>query len=293
MRMLLARIIGFPAAVLLAMSITHDGHSQGVNTAAEPQYLMFQIFTAGPGFTTEAGKHEISRLPDPTFLDDETTKILALVGERGDDLHRLGIVVGPLALDHTDAQLRTLIERTFAIASKYKIAVGFHIDNSKFWVNRRDLWSNPANVEWLDWRGTPNTGLYLNWGQTWRLAPQACLNSPAMLNEARRLSGEVIGPAIAEQVAKLRKTGNEALFAGVIVGWETSIGRDFKFAPGPWLLCAHESWFRGERATARPGSRTQIGGSDLDRNLVAELGRRRSAERQNLLPHRVRFAKTI
>ncbi|MGD9614984.1 MAG: hypothetical protein AB7H90_03175 [Alphaproteobacteria bacterium] len=147
---------------------------------------------------------------------------------RGDANHRLGVVVGPLAMDYTDDQLRALIARTFAIASRYKIAVGLHIDDSKFWINRRDLWSNPANIEWLDWNGTPNTGQYVRWGeQPWKLAPQACLNSPTMLGEARRLAGSVIGPAIAEEVAKLRQTGDEALFAGVIVGWETAISQDF------------------------------------------------------------------
>jgi hypothetical protein len=189
---------------------------------------MFQIFTAGPGLTTEPGKHIISKLPEPTFLDRESKRILDTVGERGDNFHRLGVIVGPVAMDYTDAQLRTLIEWTFAIASKYKIAVGFHIDDSRFWMNRRDLWSNPANVEWLDWQGTPNTGLYLNWGEPWKLAPQVCFNSPAMLTEARRLAGRVIGPAIAEQVAKLRNTGDDALFGGVIVGWETEIGHDFE-----------------------------------------------------------------
>ena len=108
------------------------------------------------------------------------------------------------------------------------MAVGLHIDDSKFWMNRRDLWSNLANIEWIDWRGLPNTGQYLNWGEPLKLAPQACFNSPTMLNEARRLRGKVIGPAIAEQLAKLRKAGDEALFAGVIVGWETAIGRDFE-----------------------------------------------------------------
>ncbi|MGH6842584.1 MAG: hypothetical protein ACREDV_10915 [Methylocella sp.] len=189
---------------------------------------MFQIFTAGPGFTTESAKQAISKLPEAEFLDVEAKHILEFVGERGDELHRLGVMVGPLALDYTDAQLRALIERTFAVASKHKIAVGLHIDDAKFWMNRRDLWSDPANVEWLDWNGTPNTGQYLNWGRPWRLAPQACFNSKAMLNEVRRLAGEVIGPAIAEQVAMLRETGDEALFAGVIVGWETAIGHDFE-----------------------------------------------------------------
>ena len=228
MRMLPGQFIGFLALVLVSISNPHKGHTQGVNITAEPQYLMFQIFTASPGFTTEVGKHAISKLPDAGFLDAEAKKILDRVGERGASRHLLGVMVGPLALDYTDAQMRTLIERTFAVAAKYKIAVGLHIDDSKFWMNRRDLWSDPANVEWVDWRGTPNTGQYLNWGEPWKLAPQACFNSPALVKEARRLAGEVIGPAIVGQVAKLRETGDEALFAGVIVGWETAIGRDFE-----------------------------------------------------------------
>jgi len=223
-----ARRIGVLASVLLLLSgACGAGAADAANTGSEPQYLMFQLFTASPAVTTEPGTHVLSKLPDPGFLDGESKKILDTVGERGDSLHRLGVIVGPVALDYTDAQMRTLIERTFAIASKYKIAVGLHIDDSKFWTNRRDLWSNPENVEWLDWNRTPNTGQYLNWGEQWKLAPQACFNSPAMLNEARRIAGQVIGPAVAEQVAKLRKTGDEGLFGGVIVGWETAIGRDF------------------------------------------------------------------
>lgn len=228
MRTLCARCLGLLALALLSAAPTPGGQGGDAKAASEPQYLMFQLFTAGPGFTTEPGQHVLSKLPDPEFLDIEAKKILDAVGERGDDRHRLGIMVGPLALDYTDAQLRTLIERTFAIASKYRIAVGLHIDDSKFWTNRRDLWSNPANVEWLDWKGTPNRGQYLNWGEPWRLAPQACFNSPAMLGEARRLAGTVIGPAIADQLARLRERGDEALFAGVIAGWETAIGRDFE-----------------------------------------------------------------
>jgi hypothetical protein len=227
MRMFSPSVVGCLACVALLISSTNTGRTQS-RTTNDPQYLTFQIFTASPGFTTEAGKHVLSRLPNPTFFDDEAKQLLDAIGERGDERHRLGIMVGPLALDYTDAQLRTLVQRTFAVASKYKIAVGLHIDDSKFWMNRRDLWMDHANVEWLDWGGTPNTGQYLDWGGgPWKLAPQACLNSPAMVKEARRLAGSVIGPAIAEGLATLRLTGDEALFAGVIVGWETAIGRDF------------------------------------------------------------------
>ena len=227
MRTFSPSVVGCLACAVLLISSANTGGAQSPTTN-DTQYLTFQIFTASPGFTTEAGKHVLSRLPSPTFFDDEAKQLLDAIGERGDKRHRLGIMVGPLALDYTDAQLRTLVRRTFAVASKDKIAVGLHIDNSKFWMNRRDLWTDHANVEWLDWKGTPNTGQYLNWGGgPWKLAPQACLNSPAMLKEARRIAGSVIGPAIAEGLANLRSTGDEALFAGVIVGWETAIGRDF------------------------------------------------------------------
>jgi hypothetical protein len=227
MRTFSPSVVGCLACAFIVISSTNTGRTQSPTTN-ESQYLTFQIFTAGPGMTTEAGKHVFSQLPDPTFFDDEAKHLLDAIGERGDDRHRLGIMVGPLTLDHTDAQLRTLVQRTFAVALKYKIAVGLHIDDSKFWMNRRDLWMDHANVEWLDWSGTPNTGQYLNWGGgPWKLAPQACLNGPAMVKEARRLAGSVIGPAIAEGLANLRLTGDEALFAGVIVGWETALGRDF------------------------------------------------------------------
>lgn len=96
----------------------------------------------------------------------EARTILDAIDQRGGALHRLGVTVGPLALDYTDAQLRILIER-------------------------------------------------------------ACLNNPAMVRQARRIARRVIGPAIAEQVANLRQTGDEGLFAGVIVGWETAIGQDY------------------------------------------------------------------
>jgi hypothetical protein len=227
MRTFSLRVVVGLAFGVLVISSANPGRTQSLTTN-DPQYLMFQIFTASPAMTTEAGKHVFSQLPSPTFFDDEAKQLLDAIGERGDERHRLGIMVGPITLDYTDAQLRTLVQRTFAVASKYKIAVGLHIDDSKFWMNRRDLWMDHANVEWLDWGGTPNTGQYLDWGGgPWKLAPQACLNSPAMVKEARRLAGGVIGPAIAEGLANLRSTGDEALFAGVIVGWETALGRDF------------------------------------------------------------------
>src|SRR5437870_7296981 len=133
MQMRLDWLIG--AVALLSMANAQGGESRGGSLAAEPRYLMFQLFTAGPAVTTEPGKHVISKLPEPGFLAAQSKEILDTVGERGDDHHRLGVIVGPLALDYTDSQMSMLIERTFAIASKYKLAVGLHIDESKLWTN--------------------------------------------------------------------------------------------------------------------------------------------------------------
>jgi hypothetical protein len=171
MRMFSPGAVGCLAFAVLVISGANTGRTQSLTTN-DSQYLTFQIFTASPGMTTEAGKHVFSQLPSPTFFDDEAKQLLDAIGERGDERHRLGMIVGPLALDYTDEQLRTLVQRTFAVASEYKIAVGLHIDDSKFWMNRRDLWIDHANVEWLDWSGTANTGQYLNWGGgPWKLAP--------------------------------------------------------------------------------------------------------------------------
>jgi len=220
----LAYLVGL---VLLPALAAFGGHEQDTSTNDDTQYLLFQIFTAGPGFTTESGKHVLSELPSRDFLEGEAQDILDAIGEHADDKHKMGVSIGPLALDHTDAQLRALVEWTFAIALEKKIAVALHIDDSKFWSNRSDLWRDARNVEWLDWNGTANGGQYLNWGEPWKLAPQACFNSPALIKEVKRIGAEVIGPAISEQISKLRAKGLEDLFAGVIVGWETAIGRDF------------------------------------------------------------------
>ena len=122
----------------------------------------------------------------------------------------------------------------FEIAREKDIAAGFHIDDSVFWLRRKDLWSDPKNVEWREWKGTPNVGRRIDWGGPPRkLAPQMCLNSPAIQAEVRRLGRDVFGAAICAEVEKLRKFGKEDLFAGVVAGWETQMGMDFETGAPP------------------------------------------------------------
>ena len=69
MRMLLHRFIGLLAFVLFFVPNVYSSQNQEVNTKTEPQYLMFQLFTAGLAFSTEVGKQAITKLPEPGFLD--------------------------------------------------------------------------------------------------------------------------------------------------------------------------------------------------------------------------------
>ena len=54
-----------------------------------------------------------------------------------------------------------------------------------------------------------------------------CFNSPVIVATVKDRAG-VIGAEIAEQLAALKREGKEHLFAGIIAGWETQIGRDFE-----------------------------------------------------------------
>ena len=120
----------------------------------------------------------------------------------------------------------------FSLALETDVAVGFHIDDSMFWARRKDLWSDPKNVEALDWDGTPCTGRRLDW-QTGPGAkpdaapPQMCFNSKVIQREVQQRSA-LLGKAIQAGVKQLQQRKRPELFAGVIAGSETMIGQDFK-----------------------------------------------------------------
>src|SRR5207253_1445003 len=127
-----------------------------------------------------------------------------------------------------DAGTTKFIELAFDLALETDVAVGFHIDDSIFWSRRKDLWSDPKNVEALDWDGTPCMGRRLDWGkEPTEAPPQMCFNSKVIQREVQQRSA-LIGNAIHAGVKKLQDRQQPELFAGVIAGWETMIGQDFK-----------------------------------------------------------------
>ena len=124
------------------------------------RYLMFQVFNGNQ--TVEIpwdNTKPLVRTPADSvarLVDD----IVTTIGTRGTARAKLGFVLGPLAFDHSDEDVRGTIQDAFAMAREKNVAVGFHLDDAMFWLNRKDLMSNPRNVEWINWEETSTRGLH-------------------------------------------------------------------------------------------------------------------------------------
>lgn len=132
------------------------------------------------------------------------------------------------------ADIARAVRGAFDVAIRNNIAVHFTIDSHE-WENRPDLWNyankdkpgydpkNKANVEWIDWEGTPHPHRYRNWGIPESMAPVICYNSPHVLREVSRMIDEIVAPPIKAGLDRLKKEGKEHLFSGVTVGAEPAL----------------------------------------------------------------------
>ena len=192
------------------------------------KYLLFQVFT----YPTGPDPARAQVFPGPRESKKEISafvdRIIASIGSTGSSGRKLGFAVGPLTFDNSDEEIRELINASFQIALEKDVAVCLHLDDSMFWGARSELRSNPANVEWIDWQGTPSTGRRIEWGPTpTKIAPQMCLNSPSIKAEVHKRS-ILIGQLVSGWLVRLNKAGKSHLFAGLIAGWETQMGRDME-----------------------------------------------------------------
>ena len=193
---------------------------------AETKYLAFQVWPRMPGYPG------IPPLPGHLALGkdqmaDFVRDLTKTIGTTGDARHKLGFVVGPLCFDMPDAEIRQFIRDAFAVAQENNVAVALHIDDSMSWSRRTDLLSNPDNIETADWKQIPTTGRRLDWGpKPMKFPPQMCYNARAIV-AAARARANLIGMEIQRELAILKSAGKEHLFAAVIAGSETQIGRDF------------------------------------------------------------------
>jgi hypothetical protein len=196
------------------------------------QYLAFQIFTGA----FDSADMRQSLPPAPENLQKTVQDMRDRVRVPGPSSRRLGFIPGPISFDNTDDEVRQLIASSFDIALKTDMAVGFHIDDSMFWGRVRGL-NRPGAIEWLDWSGTPNTGRRLDWSsQPTKIMPQLCLNSKAVSDLVKN-RGALIGDEVQKGLKRLHDADKDDLFIGVIAGWETHIGRDFKTGK-PLGFCA-------------------------------------------------------
>jgi hypothetical protein len=218
---------------LLFLTLIAPGCNKG--SAAEPKaaavaetkYLTFQLMTGLYGY---AGPHPLPGhyALSKAQLEEFVHEVTKAIGTTGDARHKLGYAVGPLCFDMSDEETRQFIRDSFAVARENDVAVAFHIDDSMSWSQRKDLLSNPDNIEAADWKQIPSTGRRADWGfKPTRFPPQMCFNSPAVVAAVKDRAG-LIGAEIKEELAALKSQGKEHLFAGVIAGWETYIGQDFE-----------------------------------------------------------------
>lgn len=207
------------------VGLTGPGAAQ---VPSEPRYLLFQVFTAAAQPEQAMGATvALSDVPNRKALETFVGNIKARIGSTGDRHRKLGFAVGPIALDHTDRQVSQLIADSFAIARALDVAVALHIDDSMFWTRHPHLGKGSAHLEWIDWDGTANTGRRIDWGPSPdRLAPQLCFNSPPVMKAVRERAA-LIGREVMREHRRLKQEGQEHLFAGIIAGWETMLGRDF------------------------------------------------------------------
>lgn len=194
-----------------------------VNMDKEIDYLAFQLFVSGS--TEPIG--DFATL-NKFISDEEIESFFELVGNTiGGSLvsHRRGaVILGPIALDFSNEEVSELIDFSFEMALQYDLAVGFHIDDGMFWARRTDLWQNPENIEWQDWNQTSSESRYVDWVTT-RLAPHMCFNCPQVMEAVDDFMTNIAG-ALKTNYNLLSEMGREELYAGTIVGWETSLDKD-------------------------------------------------------------------
>ncbi|MFA5292997.1 MAG: hypothetical protein WC496_08190 [Phycisphaerae bacterium] len=134
------------------------------------------------------------------------------------------------------------LERILFFAEKTNTPIMIKFDGEQWWNNRPDLWNwwdpnkpgydpnNRSNVEWRWWG--PEYAMKIcwrNWGRQLRVLPPPNLMSPAY-RKACHDAMDVLMPVILNWYKALPEE-KKFLFAGLNLGWETSIGVNAYYYP--------------------------------------------------------------
>ena len=193
------------AATAVGITVASAGDPGGPGTT-KTKYLSFQIMTGLAGYAGPPPTHGRFSLGKPQ-LDSFVRDVSKAIGTTGDARHKLCFAVGPLCFDMPDDETREFIRDAFAVARENDVAVAFHIDDSMSWGRRKDLLSNPDNIEMAGWNEKPNTGRRADWGPNpTKFPPQMCFNSPGIIAAVKDRGG-VIGKEIQTELAALKSQG--------------------------------------------------------------------------------------
>lgn len=196
--------------------------------SAETEYLIFQLMTVPGVATPMAFPANPPSAPTRSQIEGFVRELVKAIGTTGDARHKLGFSPTHLRFDESDEETRRLIHDAFAIARENDVAVAFHLDDSMYWGGRKDLLSDPDNIETADWEQIPSMGRRVDWGpRPSMFVPQMCFNSPA-IQAAVKKRARLIGAEVKKKLDELTTAGMERLLAGVIAGSESQMGRDFE-----------------------------------------------------------------
>jgi hypothetical protein len=215
-------------AIVATSSKQLSAHERKAADVAETKYLTFQLMTTAGATIPMAFAAEGPSTPTKAQMGAFVREIAKAIGTTGDARHKLGFVPTHFPFDMSDEDTRRAIHDAFAVARDNDVAVAFHLDDAMYWGKRKDLLSNPENIETADWKQIPSTGRRVDWGpKPSKFVPQMCYNSPA-IQAAVKKRASFIGTEVKKELAALKTAGKEHLFAGVISGSESHMGRDFE-----------------------------------------------------------------
>ena len=203
-------------------------------------------FVANPGYV-----NKYILLNQTTFTDSEAKLISEHYGAQNNKRYAVGLgVIISLLQAHPTTVLNKL-QSQLDLSLKYNLPIFIKLDVEVYWDYRKDLWNwwdetdkgtynvlNKENVEWTDWSSDSAIKLcWLEWGRQLRKPPCPNLMSPKYI--------AVWKAEMVKSVNLIKKwysalpNDKKYLFAGITVGWESSIGvTTFYYKDGNSILNA-------------------------------------------------------
>ena len=253
--------------------------------STETKYLSFQLMTGLPGYAGPQpmpGHFALSKAQLEDFVQDAVKAIKTT----GDTRHKLGFTVGPLCFDMSDEETRQFIRDAFAVARENDVAVAVHIDDSLSWGQRKDLMSNPDNIEIAGWNQKPSTGRRADWGpKPTRFPPQMCFNSPDV-QAAVRKRASLIGAEVKKEIDALKTSGQHHLFCRHHCRMGDIYRPRFRNGPSPGLSRPRPSRIQQDQSAQGP----RLGTGQDRQGIHGALGQLsahgRNSPSEDILPHR-------